>query len=254
MEITQNQFVASILILLLIWICFTWDSSIEKFTENNPGVITAQKWGQHYYYNLDDEYPIIAPSIAVYDDSNYKFSEKALKTLKSNEKRRRRSRRHRRFRTKHHRSEETTVPVPQNVHSGQTEQVGGPENVVQPGANLQEVMEQEMNIMHPGMIRDDESVLHDLHELPLQEQLPQHYEHRSESNNMVSDELMPGMQQKAQQMEAIQQPQNKIIEMPIVDAIPQIPQQDNKAADQFNLSLATLMSVLLVGFMYYSKN
>ena len=221
MEITQNQLIASILILLLIWVCFTWDTSIEKFTEN-------VKWDKYYYYNSLDKYPMVSPSITLYDDSNYKFSEKALKILKENEKKKKRRSRVKR------QSKKVEIPVPRNVHSGQTIQVGGPENVMQPGACLQEVIEQEKNIMHPEMIRDDESILHEL---------PKHNVHEFDTINeeIVSDELMPETQQKSQKMD-------KIMEMPKVN----ISQTDSESNDQFNLALATLIAVLTVGFAYFS--
>lgn len=145
MEITRNQITAVVLILLFLWVYLTWDDK-ENFMELPPRQWTSRdprKWGEQVYYNNDTAFHPAVPSIVNYDNANYKIPPSSLRLLEEHY--------NKQMRTQQESQQNLSsgLPVPHNIHSGQTSQVAGTENINQTGAPLDEVLEQELSLMKP---------------------------------------------------------------------------------------------------------
>jgi hypothetical protein len=258
MEITQNQLIAIILVLIILWVYFTWDSTTEQFCLNNPDYFKSKKWGDEYYYDTRRKYPIVVPSVTRYDSSDYKFSGEALELLKQNEQRKR---------GKHiDHSYPKGIPVPQNVPSGQTHQFSGPESITQPGANIHAMIEQQMHLPQPEVMNDDESVLHDL-------QRPSSKMHALHEASFARQARGAGLVENDNEatVPAFQSDDHNTPTIPaylvgnrmddndddndFIQEMQKMPinVKSTGSSSQYSLSIAVLMAVLLVGFIYYSK-
>lgn len=208
MQITQNEIVAIVLILAILWIWFTWDKNAEGFTDLT--VPKGKKWGDYVYYEDDDAFPVVAPSITRVDDSQYKLPEQPLVQ-------------------KHHRARINDVG---GMSDSSASELGAPfDDMLDFNDSLINKMNEEDN-------RSQESVIHELpksHDHPVVEKAKQ---------ILTEKELMPGMEQK-KKMEKSLEPQ---VKQPIV--IKQKPKKKkrNVKEDRY-MALAILLSVLLIGFV-----
>lgn len=280
MEISRNQIVTVVLFLMVAWVYYTWNNnSKESFSviQQWPYLPPNQwkneeynKWGENWYYKNDNKQFPIVPSIVNYDDSHYKFPKTSLKNLEKE------------FNKTHDHSHSIkTLPVPHNIHSNQTNQVAGTENVNQVGAQLDEVLEQEYNLMKPlneikqqrqfqqfpeaeNSIKQEnnqhtQEIIHEL-----QPETEHKMEHETNTENSLIHELtetrpemefeihneeiqrrlMPGMKQKrlAEENVNVEYTEN---DKPIIVKVKK---------NDYDLSLAILLTVLLIGFIYYTRD
>jgi len=228
--IASNRVISVILIILVLWVYLTWDNNKENF--NN--IDEPQKWGNNWYYS--NQYHQVTPSIANYDISQYRFPSSSQNYLESQQKQ----------------NEDQVVshevPKPQNIHSGQTQQTGNNETIHQVGAPVNNMVPMDAgynglqsiiygagselnNIINQEEINQtDETTV--IHELP-----------NGNNNEMTEEEqtlqkvFMPGMVQK-QNMEKQLEESPKIIKVQKVN---------------YNMSLVLLLSVILIGFIYYTR-
>ncbi|QKF93847.1 hypothetical protein QKU48_gp0389 [Fadolivirus algeromassiliense] len=305
MEITKNQLIGVVLALLFIWVYFTWDDK-ENFDgiQMPPkywGDRTSRKWGEQTYYNNDRVFHPAVPSIVNYDDANYKLPASSLKMLEQQYKKQLKA---------HQESqpEANALPVPHNIHSGQTEQVAGTENINQAGAPLHEVLQQELNMMQP---------LHELRQQAMgQQEMHPEMESQHSSQESVLQELKPNIvaesrheirpemevrQELHSQMEVIPEARFNLGQEIKPEVVPelhpeflpemkprQIPQEEQHQSQNIaaslmpgmiqkaeleekqlndsafvikirkprdrNLTIAILLTLLLVGFIYYTKD
>lgn len=83
MQITQDEIVAIVLILAILWIWFTWDKTTEGFTDLT--IPKGKKWGDYVYYEDDDRFPVASPSISHVDNIPYEPKQLIQKHEKIND-------------------------------------------------------------------------------------------------------------------------------------------------------------------------
>lgn len=212
MHITQNEIVAIVLILSILWVWFTWDKTTEGFT--NLKVPAGKKWGDYVYYEDDNEYPIVAPSITRIDDSQYKVPEQPLRRpqLKIN-----------------------TV-----------DGISDTTNATGLGAPFKDVVDFEDSLIRKLNYSDtssQDSIVHELpksHDHPIAERAKQ---------ILTEEELMPGMVQK-KKMEDNLKP---VVEVPVIKPQPK-KKKAKKVSDDRKMALIILGAVLLIGFVQKSQS
>ena len=233
MNITKNHVIAIVLILAIYWVYSTWDYDTEHFK--------VQKWGNHYYYDNENEKYPITPSIVSCDiDKLPKSSVKFPDELNG-------------------------IPVSHNVAIGEAKQTASHENINQIGANLNEIMQQEYDLMKPlHEIRQTIREMNNMADIPeMKEEINSHITHESiiqelhetqpklvqdlskQDNDFdekdIEKSLMSGMEQK------------KMIETKLEINTYDIPQEIPQDKSDYNLSIAILLSVLLIGFVTYTN-
>ena len=236
--INRNRLVSIVLIVLAIWVYLTWDKTEGFSCHNEP-----RKWGDQWYYsNLKQ--PIL-PSIANYDISQYKFPESSLQLLKKQYEQKINAE-----------SKQVKLPVPHNIHSDQTPQFGGNENIHQIGAPLNNAMIAELNGMNEimpqsainatinqkqiyGAGSEMEEIKYGVQEIKstheqeiVLQELP-----KQETEKVIQEALMPGMEQKKEIAQEINKP--FIIKVKKVN---------------YNMAIALLLIVVLIGFIYNTKD
>ena len=287
MEITRNQVITIVLFLMMVCVYYTWDYKSESFsvTQEWPFLPPRQwknkpfkKWGEQWYYpNETQMYPAV-PSIVNYSDTQYKLPEEAI-SLNNLE---------------NEFNDKQQIPVAHNIHSGQTNQVAGTENINQIGAFLDDVLEQEDNIMQPMQEMKHKtqryatvspfpevraSVRPELsHEAILQE-----LQFDQESNDegsliheltdtqpittneyLVQRSLMSGMEQKHLMEERTEESEHNNYYGYPEQKHPEQKQAEREEQTEpiivkvkktdYSLSLAILLVVLLIGFIYYTRD
>jgi len=211
MQITQNEIVAIVLILAILWIWFTWDKKLEGFTDFK--VPEGKKWGDYVYYEDEDEFPVVAPSITRIEDTQYKLPEMPVQSL-------------------HAKINEVNGLTDTSNLSG----MGAPLDDLDFDDKLINKMNQEDN-------RSQESVIHELpksHDHPMREKTKQ---------ILTEKELMPGMEQK-KIMEKSLEP--KVVRKPMIIK-PKSKKKSRTIKEDRYMALAILLSVLLIGFAQYSQ-
>jgi len=209
MQITQNEIVAIVLILSILWVWFTWDKNTESFT--NLTVPKGKKWGDYVYYEDDNEFPVVAPSITRVDESQYKVPEQPLVQ-------------------KHQKINDVSGLVDTSNSSG----LGAPfDDMLDFNDSVIDKLNQEDN-------RSQESIVHELpksHDHPMKDKAKQ---------ILTEKKLMPGMEQK-KNMEKSLEP---VVTKPIMVKQKPKKKKRNVKEDRY-MALAILISVLLVGFIQY---
>jgi len=289
MEISKNQIITIVLFLAVVWVYYTWNyKSQESFSaiQQWPYLPPKQwenanydQWGKQWYHHNEQQYHPAMPSITNYDNTQYKFPKNSLRILEEQ------------FNKKQKLQKEghlpVDTPIPHNIHSGQTSQVAGTENINQVGASLNEVLSQEYDLMKPIQEMKQKSQLHAnvspypemrasvkpelSHEAILQELQPEMeqdvYQEFDMENQQFDDEgslihdlseikpeiheetiqqsLMPGMKQKHLLEERVGAEQHGQYEQPIIIKVKK---------NDYNLSLMILLVVLLIGFIYHTRD
>lgn len=234
MNITKNHIIAIVVILAVYWVYSSWNNDKEHFK--------AQQWGSHYYYDNEAEKYPVTPSIVSYDIKNYKLPKKSMRLL------------------------DNTLPVAHNITTGEDKKTASLENINQVGASLDEIMQLEQDLMGPlseirSSARDMENIMmspqikeeinsHITHESIIQElhenqpelakNLPD-LEHKFEETD-IKKSLMPGMEQK-KMIETKLEANSYTVKEEI------IPEEKS----DYNMSLAILLSVILIGFVCHTK-
>lgn len=212
MYITQNEIVAIMLILAILWVWFTWDKNTENFT--NLTVPKGKKWGDYVYYEDDDSFPVVAPSITRVDDSQYQLPEQPLvqkhqPRLKINDV---------------GGMSDTTVS-----------ELGAPfDDTIDFNDSLIDKLYEEDN-------RSQESIIHELpksHDHPMKEKAKQ---------ILTEKKLMPGMEQKKK----IEKSLEPVVQKPVVIKQKHKKKKRTVTEDRY-MALAVLLSVLLIGFIQSS--
>lgn len=211
MQITQNEIVAIVLILAILWIWFTWDKNTEGFTDLT--VPKGKKWGDYVYYEDDDAFPVVAPSITHAETSQYQLPEPSLVQ-------------------KHHR-------VKINDVGGMTDT-----SASSMGAPFDDTIDFNDNLINKMIDEDNRSQESIVHELPKSHN---HTIVDKAKQILTEKELMPGIEQK-KKMEKSLEPK---VKKPIV--IKQKPKKKKRTIKEDRyMALAILISVLLIGFVQYS--
>jgi hypothetical protein len=275
---------------------YTWNckssesfSTIQDFPflpPNNWKDINSSKWDNQWYYETDQLVHPVIPKIVNYDNKNYKLPKVSLKLLEEEF-----------IKKQKLGTMNKQLPVAHNIHSDQTNQVAGTENITEPGASIDDVLEQERNLMEPinelkqqtyehahrspfpevrelanpelshaTIIQElqsnnvqpefnipkfiDENVSKLIPELELQQNeniLHELTENKETSGeNMIQRKLMPGMEQK--QLLDERTLEKQIIPNKITPTVIKVKKNN------YNLSLSILLAVLLIGFLYYTRN
>lgn len=223
----SNRVISIVLVILAVWVYLTWNNKMENF--HNMGNPT--KWGNNWYYS--NQFHQVMPSIANYDISQYHLPSSSQKYLES-------------LNTQ---NEETAIPVPQNIHSGQTQQTGNNETIHQVGAPVNNMIQMNTNYngMHPiiygagseidNVINPEE--MHHTQESAVIQELPSnHNAEMTEEEQNLQKVFMPGMEQKQEMEKQLAEEKPQIITMKKVN---------------YNMSLILLVTVLLIGFIYYTR-
>jgi len=217
MHITQNEIVAIVLILAILWVWFTWDKNTESFT--NLTVPKGKKWGDYVYYEDENEFPVIAPSITraegSVEETQYKLPEMLTNPI------------HKKF-------------AKINDVGGMTDT----SNVSSMGAPFDDTLDFDDSLINKMNQEDNRSQDSIVHELP-----KSHDHHMGEraKHILTEKELMPGMEQK-KIMEKSLEPQ---VKQPII--VKQKPKKKpKKLTEDRYMALAILLAVLLIGFVQHS--
>lgn len=180
MHITQNEIVAILLILGILWVWFTWERTTEGFT--NLTIPKGKKWGDYIYYEDDNSFPVASPSITRVDDTQYKLPVQPV-----------------------HKTQPTINKVEGNTTTA-------PEL----GAPFNEVSDYEDSLLTKMNNDDNISQESILHELPKSHDHQIRVRSDKTKQILTEKELMPGMEQK-KLMEKKLEP---TIEVPVVSPKP----------------------------------
>ena len=290
MEISRNQIITVVLFLIIAWVYYTWDyKPNESFTTSEWSYLPPKqwqneeykKWGNQWYYANDNPLHPSMPSIVNYDNTHYKFPKNSLKILEEQYNKTQKLQKEGHL---------TPMPIAHNIHSGQTAQVAGTENINQVGAPLDEVLLQEHNLMQPIQEMKQRtqtyantspypemraSVKPELsHEAILQELQPEmthkmrqefsmeHTEELSEEGSLIHEltESRPEMRSEIMHEESIQKSlmpgmeQKHLLEERVSEERYERPIIIKVKKNDYNLSLAILLVVLLIGFIYQTRD
>jgi len=133
-----NKILAIIIILTFIWIyCTSNNTFSENFLEcpfYEQHMEQAKKWGNQWYYDNNNSYNQIIPSIVNYDDSNYNLPTSSLQLLKEQY-------------DKQMKFQYVNKPEPQNYTEKNIDKLGAP---------LHEILKQDINLMETQKCAIDE--------------------------------------------------------------------------------------------------
>lgn len=224
MEIKKEHIIGLLLVLLIVWVCVSWDMNKEsfipyeeKYWKNRP----YQKWGNWWYYQGDDDLYQPVPEITNYNDSTYHLSEKSNFCKDKISK----------------------IPKPHNIHTGETELVGYTDNIKEQGAPFAELVDKDIQSVMPynspnSMTEENQSILY---ELP------------TNAENTVSEEKVQysqhGLGSASSEANTPQLVQEHIIQddMPVTKPIVVV------NTTNYSLSIIVLLIIVLLGFAYYTN-
>lgn len=252
MGMKNNQIIAIVLIIVLVWFFMNWNNNKENFTIcGNP-----KKWGDQWYYS--NQYHQVTPSIVNYDTSNYKFPKSSLNLMKEESQKKRVM-----VESQNTQLETGLPPMPHNTHSEQTSQYGGNENINEVGAPLDNVLRYEADGMKPyipthitNQFEDTNQILvygagSEMMDQQSQEsvlkELPKPENDMMENNQEMLEEL-PEMKMKKPTEESIEHEMEMSPEEDQTPMILKINQVD------YNMSMSILLTVILIGFVYMTRD
>lgn len=257
MEIKRNHCIAIILILAIILVYSTWDFSS----------INNEHFGLQWDPSCRYDFPANHNSEISYDINTDRPIKVSLKNLEDQ------------FATvendhmrEHHPQQ---IPLAHNIINGQIKQTAAPENVNQIGASLTEIMQQERELMKPmhemrrqiqsmNNMSDTQEIMSDMDSMAHEQVVPDVDALTGNHTNDDSDH--PAVFDLSNELEKTDEEQ--IQKYMMKKKFEVNPHHDTRFYDNprqrmtkamtnpdgdYNLSLAILLSVLLIGFIHYTK-
>ena len=253
----NNKILAIILIIGVIWIYMNWGGKQENFTICGE----PKKWGNQWYYS--NPYHQVTPSIVNYDSSNYKLPKSSLELIKREQLEKKRMQE-----TEAENIDTGLPPMPQNVHSGQTSQVGGNENINEVGAPLDNIFKYEINDMNSNIPTDISSQMENTNQLIIYGAGSEMSDNQSQESSLIKElprqegprqegprqeiNISEEQQYKSEEEEMMRMKEEEMMVQEESNEIQPMIVKINKV--DYNMSITILLIVILIGFAYLTRD